>query len=276
MSSKQSTTNGSIIKMGPRYGELKQLRSTYIERELADLNEEFKRPQRERVTDFFVEHLNHNRDHRPYNRCFTLPGAHWRFEQLLERRFGQEIGFLAVERNYTILERGLPWMPGKSRLYDEEETYWRKFRSYSSTRSRVFWCKASEFMNVPREYKKDKKQLQRWWNQYKRWTAAWLDFSAPINDEMITCCKRLEAHLDPQTKHIPVAVTFMIGREDAETFRIVKALSRERGGADDRGQFILAMWEGNKHWKAELQDVWSYQSAGGCPMGVLTALFSPK
>lgn len=262
-----------IIRVGPRFGERLQLQNPYIVRELAGANDEVKQPHRESVAQFFAAHQATRR----HPRCFCLPGARWAFENELERHLRRPVEFVGVERNYTIVECGLRYMPGRHQLYDRFETRDRTFIGYSTDRAKIVWSDASAFMGVARKTHVTRRQRVRWASLYKGWTCAWLDFCGPIGDELITCCKRLENYLDVPTPTVPIAVTFLIGREAPEVTRWLRFFSAEDDSTiTARATFLRVLWESNRYRTATIADSWTYKSAGGVTMGVVTALLTRK
>lgn len=262
------------IKVGARSPELRQLKNSFIAREIGKANEDVKQPQRDRVLDFFMPYLENLRS---VPRCFCLPGIRWSFETDLDRRLEYRAHFIGVERNYTVLEAGLPWMPGKGRWHDTEVTKNKRYRSFSSNRSYVFWCSLRDFMSASKNNAMTKSAQQRWSRLHKRWSCAWLDLQCQICDETVNCCKLLEPHLDRSMPRIPVAITFQVGREQPDHMRWIKAFSRGQGPLDDRVQYLRVLLGGdNRHRVAEVADAWSYATATGGHMGVATFLMVNK
>lgn len=256
-------------KIGPKSKELNQLKTSFLVRELEGRNEEVKQPQREKVARFFADHRYLGK-----TRCFCLPGVRWGFENTLAR-YIREIEFVGVERNWTIIEHGIKRMPGYHLLLDEFQTRKNRFHGFSTDCAKIIWSEASRFLNTRNGDMSGSKQ-KKWMNLYRRWTCAWLDFSSPINAEVIACCKRLEHFLNPNAKAVPVAVTYMIGREEIGETNILRQLSEDDDKCRLRALFFQAMWMGNANWNSELIESWQYASAGGCPMGVATFLMTPK
>lgn len=265
--------------MGPRATEKKQLANSYIARELLGTNEESKKPQRERVADFFA---SFTLPQQKTPKVFCLPGARWAFENTLDARLKRNASYVGVERNFTIIETGLREMPGKWQMYEQVDTYWRRFRGFSTDRANVVWCNASDLMGVVnrdlrRNRGDNRNNCERAWSKrYRRWTHGWLDFSSPLGDEIWTCCKRLEHHLDKDVKHVPIAVTFMIGREDLQTFDWMNAIDPDGTPLSKRVTLLRAIWEANQWRTAHLIDSWQYLSVGGVGMGVATFSFEMR
>lgn len=257
-----------MIRMGARYHERKQLENSFIEREISGLNEEVKHPQRVKVAKFFKEKQVGK------TRCFCLPGVRWAFENTLQDYTGFDTEFIGVERNYTILEKAVIHMPGYGRIVrDEIFTKDNRFQGVKTSHATSLWCDASDFMKIGADDLTGNKQ-RKWWNEnFKRWTCAWLDFSSPICSEIIHCCKRLELYLAGNVPSAPVAITFMMGREDAELSKWIKYFSPGQDKLEDRATFLRVLFESNRYWTADPIDYWSYKSAGGAPIGVATFNF---
>lgn len=260
-----------IIKIGPKRHERFQLKNPFVVRELAGANEDVKRPHRQKVAEFFASYQKHRR---PV--CFCLPGVRWSFEHELQDRLDQPARFVGVERNYTILEKGLPHTPGDHVLYEEEPGETEPYRMFTTTRSRVVWCDCSRLLDPRWSRRRSTSKTNRWRHLFKGWTCAWLDFSAPISIETVRCCKRLENHLELNIRTVPVAVTFMVGREDAETHKLIRLISPDADHVAARARFLLACFQGNNYRTAEPVESWGYKSAGGVTMGVATFLFVDK
>lgn len=261
----------TIIKVGPGYAEKRQLQNSFIERELSGLNEDVKHPQRVRVAKFFREHKVGK------TRCFCLPGVRWAFENTLQDYTGYDTEFIGVERNYSIMEQGVIHMPGYGRVIRHDiETKTSKFHNISTSNATSLWCDASDFMRVSKKDFKCVRQNNWWTKNFRKWTCAWLDFSGPIGCEIIHSCKNLEFFLDGQVPSVPVAITFMMGREDAEVSKWIRYFSPGAGKLEDRATFLQVLFESNRFWKAAPMDYWSYTSAGGAPIGVAMFKFTAK
>lgn len=259
------------IKSGPKYAERKELENTFIEREFSGQNEDLKQPIRERIAKFFASHKTIP------TRCFCLPGVRWAFENELEKHTGFDSKFIGVERNYSIIEKGIVSMPGYGRiLHDVFDTKKRRFRGCANRRSSILWCKASSFMGQTITEDMTKRDRHTWWRTYRMWTCAWLDFSGPIGNEILTCCKRLETHISREQESAPIAITFMLGREDVEMTDLMDQFCPNGSALDRRHTLIRLFFESNRYRNAVPVDCWQYESVGGAPMGVATFLMRQK
>lgn len=258
------------IKNTLHHHEKEQLDNTFIARELGAENEEVKQPQREKVADFLL--ANHA-DDLPMV-CFSLPGVRWRFEHMLDARRRPELNrFVGVERNYTILEKGALWLPGNTDAKPFDESLRAgSLSGWHNDRSSVFWMRCVDFMSLGRALKGSRSRRRRWADDYSRWTAAWLDFSAPLNKEVITCLQRLESHCDYVTDEVPFALTIMLGREDRATSEAmdIAAAGRANNTLERRVALVEAILSARDCRTFYRGPCWDYTSAGGAPMGVIT------
>jgi len=243
----------------------------FLKREVLAENEPVKQPIRKRIAEFFASYQSPNR--RP--RCFSLPGIRWAFERELADHLDRPAEYIAVEQRLSFLEAGLGYMPGRYHIEHEEITRAHHFKGYRTDQSTIFHCDASTLIDLGRTWKMDNRQAKTWSRLYKGWTCAWLDFQSPINTEIIRCCKSLENNLDRHHPVVPVAVTFMLGREDPETFALMNLLDKDGSALSKRVTFLLALWESHRFRKAELVDAWQYKSVNGGHMAVMTALLRP-
>lgn len=256
------------------YQEREQLANGFIRREVERANDSVKQPQRERLLVYFLAH--HAAD-QPMT-FFGLPGVRWEFEHLLDaQRDPMLTRYLAVERNYTLLQAGLAWIPGASTARPmEEELRIGNLQGWSTDRATILWTHAATFMGVRRAEKQRRNEAlrhrarKRWSLRYKYWTAAWLDFSAPLGGEIITCLRHLPSHLDRTREEVPIALTFMIGRESQEVTAAMNAVVPEgEEPVRRRARFVEVLLNRRAVRRFVLDDAWSYTSAAGAPMGVV-------
>jgi hypothetical protein len=261
---------------GPVAQEARQLQNGYIARELDAANEAVKEPQRRRVADFF---LRVQRGLRRPVRCFGMPGVRWSFERLLASRLTRSVEFVGVERNFTVLRQGLKSVPGHNILWAEKHYGSGKvLRGFTTTAAQIYWCHAGELMGVRRSDHGGKGEHERWVRRSKNWTCAWLDFSSQIGDEYVFCCKKLESHLNLMVRVVPVAFTFLIGRERAVFTRhkVLAAAAADDYSLGGRVALLRAAWESSRFRDVSVEDAWEYESAGGARVGVLLANFRLK
>lgn len=261
-----------MIKDRLGHEERSQLANSFIERELAAENETVKQPQRERVADFLLAH--HTRTRLVFG---GLPGVRWAFERMLDdRRNPDENRFVAVERVYTLLEDSRPFMPGGRVRKHVETLRSGNLLGWRSDRSVILWSTLGTFMNIgrqekPQPYKSRQTGIRSWVNRYKKWTAAWLDFSSPLSPEVLTCLHRLEQHLDADAEVVPIAVTLLLARETPTITRDMNlAASSEATTLEKRVALVRLILSNRTYRYFELGPCWDYQSAGGVPMGVVT------
>lgn len=257
----------------------KQTRSAerkYADQQLTGINEEVKDTHRHRVAEFFLRYPP-PRGITPT--CFCLPGIGWAFERMFDERLGDpELRFIGVERNFEVLETGLLSMPG-TKLQPYVEPLFAgvdPVRCYRTDRARLLHCDASLFMNLGTDTR-ETHPLQKYWDRtYKGWTCAWLDLCGPISDELVTCCRRLEHYLSSQSWTVPVAITFMVGREEPHHYRKFQVPGYQKCPMDARIPYLKTFWSGNTLRRVEFVESWLYYSKSGARMGVMTALFHKK
>ena len=121
----QSRTGLSLAKSGMdesssrvfRVPLADEMRNRPFQQRISDaFDEETKIQQRERVLGFLLsEHRA-----RQYRYC-GFPGQRWSFERLLMDAVGEaKCRFRGIEASWGILEKSVPWMPGKKPKYFEE------------------------------------------------------------------------------------------------------------------------------------------------------------
>lgn len=262
-----------LIKTGPDRRETARLRTSYLVRELANLNEEVKQEQRDRVADFFTSTLN-KMSGTP--RCFCLPGVRWAFEHTLSSKFSNSIEFIGAERVYEIIERGRYHMPGRNQLLLEHHTKVRSFKFWETNKARIVWADVSDLMGITYKHFSGKNQYNKFAHNWRFWSCAWLDFTSPIGTEVMSCIKRLETYIDMQQKEVPVAVTFFIGRESEKITQLMDLITPRGDVLNKRVRFIGALCESNRFANLDVVDAWKYKSAGGASMGMMLAILRKK
>ena len=231
--------------------------NSYFLRDLQLENEEAKQPQRERV-------LAHVLAHHPRGRVamFSLPGPNWAFENMVEReRPGSR--FVAVERHWHVLQGGLWRMPGSSRLAEHQEFHDGDLRGVASDQSQVWWSWAGTFLQVRAGLK--------WYRRCQSFSAAWLDFSAPLSREVVAALREFPDHLDRRRRAVPFAVTLLKARESTEIGAAMSALAPGGSTLARRVAMVGALLQ-HPAWEFELADQWQYASAGGAPMCVIAVV----
>ncbi len=262
---------GAKMRLGPTQAETDYLEESFIQREFSGENEAVKAPQRDRVAAHILKF--HPKCSSKRLRLFCLPGLRWGFEHLISGS-RENVDFIGVERNFTLLEESRLHMPGLESgrvLHESLKTGYVFGRANS--RARVLWSTCSAFMSLGDEDFESKQRRKAWWAEWGNWSAAWLDFSGPISREMVACLGRLEAHCDIFANRVPVAVTFLAAREALD---ITQAINSSGTGPDRRTSFLVNFLNGALHRRFELTDAWTYASAAGVPMGMLLGEFVLK
>lgn len=257
------------IVMGPEAHELKQLESKYIQRDAALLNEEIKQRQRDRVMNHILD--NHAGE---YMKLFSLPGMWWTFENQISEAFRGNIKFVAVERNFEILRHGVTFMPGHGRNSIKWELPTYTLDGHESSNARILWCEARVFMRPDSERGGSHKNRHRYSHAFQKWTAAWLDFQSPLNEETLYCLRRSEQFLNKHCERVPLAMTFMSAREQRKIGRVIRHVADEHDDCHEKRIDMIQRWC-NQCWtqrRLEITDWNVYLSAGGSPMLSVCAL----
>lgn len=243
----------STLVVGPKSQEQQQFSSPYIQRELSAQNDVIKQPCRDKVLAHILAH--HARQRMVF---FGFPGVRWTFERQLEGAFSP-IAFIAMERNWSILQHGLHYMPGFKRWQVDEELRTCHFQGYESETARILWGRAGTFLNIGRQQKFTKSGRRQWVRKYKKWTAFWLDFHS-LNNEAIHCLHRVDAHCDARCPVVPFAVTTMMGRERNDVTSAMTAVSNSDSAASRRTELIDVILSNRRYRDFELSDSFTYRS----------------
>ena len=249
------------------YDERSQLENTFISRELLAENEAVKQPQRDAVLAYILD--NHARRRMVFA---GLPGVRWAFERMLdEAREPAHNRFIGMERNFTLLKSSLSYMPGgvvkplDERILNGWITGWR------TDRATGVWSQTSAVMGPGRKDKGGPSIRQRWSKLFKHWTAAWLDFSSQLCDEVVKSLQRVDSHCDAQTEVVPVAITLMLARELPETTADMNLVAGPGASTlEKRAALVSAILNSRRYRSFERDLCWDYTSVGGVPMGVIT------
>lgn len=254
------------IAVGSKSEERQQFFSPYLQRELSLQNEAAKQPCREKI-------LAHILDHHSSSRMifFGFPGVRWAFERQLENAF-PAVTFIGVERNWSILQQGLSFMPGYKRWLIDESLRTTRLQGYKSETARILWGRAGTILNFGRQEKTTKRGRKEWLRKYKKWTALWLDFHS-LNNEAIRCLHRIDAHCDMRCPVIPFAVTVMMGREQRSVSRAMN-ISEARDPSIRRMELIKAILASRRYRSFELSDSFTYRSGHVTMLTILGKLIS--
>lgn len=238
----------TIIHAGPHRDERKQLASAYVGRELHWKNEKSKGPVRDKIVEHILRYHEYDR-----MRYFGFPGLHWMTERALILQAACRVDTLGVERNCTLLDSSLPYMPGRNRGRYEEHLASRVFYGARSSRAKLLWCRCGDLMTICKKDHAIKGDRKKFNSRWKRWTAFWLDFNGPLDGEIERCLQRAEQWLDMRCHVVPFAISVLHGRERSMV-DIEAAGSREK--------LIAAILDSRKYRATTVDDAWEYKSSG--------------
>jgi hypothetical protein len=216
------------------------------------LNEPVKADHRTKIAAFFdgtFEKTGKN------PRCFSMPGKHWKMEQLLvdrrQKKKQVKWTFVAAERQLAVLEYGMRYMPRFNQT--------AKFLPDSSLI--VAATDRARIVNAPVIHLMDQiKRCPEAAHQFGAWSAFWWDMQGPLSFELAHMATRLQFCLCKSRERFPFAVTIMNGRDHVQS------------GDDDSLQAranLLAKQITNREFKAEILNCEKYNSANGTPMGLM-------
>lgn len=263
----------ATIKMGPRHDEIEFLNSSYIVRDRQLENERTKQVQRNRVIDHTIK--NHCRDDMV---MFSLPGMWWTFENQMDDAFSGKSSFVAIEKNYSIMQHGVTFMPGSIKNRYQEVLVNGTIDGHESEKSRILWCHGSTFFDIGRSDKRNKAHVKQWKKRYKSWTAAWLDFTSPLCMETLKCIRRVDQFIESSVDVCPISITILPAREPQGLSGIVSDIAGDIFDKNERRGVFIERWFNavSVNFEASLCDVFPYKSEGGCPMMLATFLFERR
>jgi len=164
--------------------------------------------QREVVRDWLLKY------HQDGERLLSLPDVYWTFENRLAVR--PNTNFLGVQRDWTSLERGLPWMPDSesmSAAHFYAKTPSGDVQGYRRNRNVVFYMWAGHLLawdNLGRGLGVGTMSSAG----LRQVTAAWLDFTGFLTDEVIAASTSIPVFLGgKQRSKFPVVTTFLAARD---------------------------------------------------------------
>jgi hypothetical protein len=239
----------------------------FQQRDLSFSNDH-KDEQRQRVKQFLLKH------HRARTmRFFGLPGLTWAMERDLMVECGHSSHFIGVEYNWSILERSVPWMPGKKPTKFFHDLTAGEVTGYQTSNAKAIFMHLSSLLSIAGEdvsnskatsARKQKSAKRRWRSTFFSNNAIWLDLTSTVTAVSTQKALRrafLLCHF--RTLHVPIAVTLTYGRECGV-----------RGGLESRGLMVAACFESNTYRTYQPIDQWAYDTSGGGRMatfcGILT------
>ena len=219
------------------------------------LNEEIKKGHRETIAGFFngcFEKTGKN------PRCFSMPGKHWKMEQLLAdcrtRKKQVKWMFVAAERQLSVVEFGMRYMPrfGQHAVFSPDSS----LVVASTDRSRVANCSVLHLMDRI-------KNCEKIQYEFGSWSAFWWDMQGPLSTELAHMAARLEFCLCKNRDRFPFAVTIMNGRDHIQ--------SGDSDSLELRAELLCRQMKTHK-LRVELNQCEKYQSANGAPMGLILGM----
>ena len=262
----------AVLQMGPRSDERRQLDSNYTQRQAAYEDEEIKQVQRDRVLNHIVSnHQSHGM------RFFGLPGLHWMFERQLRDQWAGEIALIGVERNYSIMQSAIPYMPGTSRNRTREEIKTGSLTGFETNIAKTLWCEGATFVGIGREEIPNRDHRREFRKKYKNWTAVWWDFQSPICEPTLACFRKTENVVDDTVEDVPMSYTLLAAREPRNVTRFVKLAPEDLDAVHKRAEFVLE-WHNqvSKKRRMEIVDVYPYLSGGGVLMMLVNTMLRRK
>ncbi len=191
-----------------------------------------KRWQRRGVSDFFHSVLTPGRQV-----LFSIPGKLWRFET--EFRVNRSVMFNAVEEDRYIWEKSAAWMPRSNRwptptLMTHSVRHTRRkakngLRAFTvdawhTNRATIFNCRAALAL-LPAFRSADGNRL---FGKPSRFTCGWLDtWGTVASDEAAAFLRAASHNASRAGQRVPVAVSYIIGREPLWIGPILQALQDE-------------------------------------------------
>lgn len=242
-----------VVRAGADRQEMRRYESDYIQAQLEGTDEVVKQPQRERIARFILRHHE-----KGSLRFLGLPGSRWEFEKMLsDERSGAR--FLGIECVWKVLEESRLHMPGRGFHYLEENLRIGSFYGYQSDAAQVLWARCSALLGIAGHDVGADRARRQWSCRYRKNTAAWLDFTSPLCDEVIRSLQNLDKYCDIERKSVPVAVTFMAAREPRYVRSSIEALSG-MDGMTGCANVVRAALDASVFRRFKVKDAWEYQS----------------
>lgn len=227
-----------------------------------------KEAQRLLVLDHIVK--NHSIRHRM--RFLGLPSEHWSFEHLLSRESVVDVQFIGVEASWSVVERSRPYMPGRTRPKFFRESFKNgEFTGFFNDRSRILSADLSSFLRCGRWDMEKKKQRKRWCQLYKSNTAAWLDFTSNICQDVCSCLKMLDRYVSMDCEKVPLCVSVMVGREPPG-ITAAMTLVPSSDPYEKRALFVKEMMEVGRYRRFEMTGFKDFPSSGDSNVRMLLVM----
>lgn len=230
--------------------------------------------QRNKVRDFIQQNCESK-----YPRVLCLPGREWTWERTI--RFeteGKGVGwmFVGFERDPNIYLQSLRYLPGNEKLWNAQFNTQYGYISAAlrpgkfSTVSPCILVNADviDFLELwpePQSWSSP----DRWDKTFARTTAIWLDSFSPIcTPRTWTLFSNLHRTISPEVDTVPIALSFIVGRDDPKCRRAAELIMPEGSAMDRRAAFIKVVAQRMDGWACEIAGTHQYDS--GSAEGTLT------
>jgi hypothetical protein len=175
--------------------------------------------QRASVADWLIQH------HSPGSqlRLLSLPDRYWIFENQMNVR--PNMTFFGLQRDWRTLELSIPWMPAPYGI--RPETIEGSAYPFSVTappgdlvgyrrgRNIVLHMWAGHLLSwdvISRDLGQPRMRSQ--WKRLRRVTAAWLDFTGCLTNEVVAATTGIPTVLGGSNADFPVVISFLASRDD--------------------------------------------------------------
>lgn len=222
-----------------------------------------KAQQRDRV----IAHVLRHHQKRIQPQFFSLPGSRWSTENILFEEWEQACHFVGVEKNWGVLARGIPWMPGTDRIFYHETMRNGSIQCARSSHVNIAHYEMNDFLAIDRTMIRDKQHRHQWGSAYGRWTACWLDGWSPVGSTMLPSLMRLDKRMSMDAVCVPVAITFLIGRDD--DWSVYTGADPNSDALTHRVEAIRSILDSREYRKFRLDDAWSYSDRDGLDGGTM-------
>lgn len=197
---------------------------TYCSDDVAGIEFDGKEECRRQVIDFILD------NHAPMSMRFLgFPGVRWAAERMLDAEFSGPRYFVGVEREIGVVRKGMGWMPGTRATWFTRNLKPIRVDGVSTDRAAILNMEMRDFCLV-----RNSDLFQGHEQMRRQFTAIWLDFTCMLCQDMVFILPRLSMLCRFEEDRIPIAITFMKGREDPATTRRMWGSDR----ADYAGQLL--------------------------------------
>jgi hypothetical protein len=204
---------------------------------------------------FILTHMQRPKARRP--RVLSMPSNNWQFERQLLSYSNCMI--VAVEHDPWRVSQGRQRVP-----FPGSETYQEKVQGVNLSEGRfmgtprwtIFHADLSTLLTLRRQEKgSTKASRRRWCEVFKRWNAAWIDYTGPISDAALMSLRRVWSHLDLRVDTVPIVIEYLVGRERGVMAELIK--SRKRS------ELVIAALNDNSTYRFNLVETRRHHGASG-------------